>query len=162
MPSHRVERVAEAIREVVSTAILFELADPRVKGVTVLRAEVTGDLRNAAVFVTVMGTEAQQKLAMKGLRHAAGFLQSRVAARLQTRFTPALVFKVDEGVKKSVEISRLIDEAIASDRAAHASTTADNLEQENEDEDTELDLDDPDPTENDNESEDDESSAQRP
>jgi ribosome-binding factor A len=120
MPSHRVERVAEAIREVVSTAILFELADPRVKGVTVLRAEVTGDLRNAAVYVTVMGTEAQQKLAMKGLRHAAGFLQSRVAARLQTRFTPALVFKVDEGVKKSVEISRLIDEAIASDRAAHA------------------------------------------
>lgn len=128
MPSHRVERVAEAIREVVSTAILFELADPRVKGVTVLRAEVTGDLRNAAVFVTVMGTEAQQKLAMKGLRHAAGFLQSRVAARLQTRFTPALVFKVDEGVKKSVEISRLIDEAIASDRAAHATANPEVLD----------------------------------
>ena len=49
MPSHRVERIAEAIREVVSTAILFELADPRVKGVTVTRAEVTGDLRHATV-----------------------------------------------------------------------------------------------------------------
>jgi ribosome-binding factor A len=119
MPSHRVERVAEAIREVVSTAILFQVSDPRVKGITVLRAEVTGDLRNATVFVTVMGTESQQKLAMNGLRHAAGFIQSRVAARLQTRFTPALQFKIDEGVKKSVEISRLIDEAIASDRAAH-------------------------------------------
>lgn len=117
MPSHRVERIAEAIREVVSSAILFELADPRVQGVTVLRAEVTGDLRNATVFVSLMGTDAQQKLALRGLRHAGGYLQAKVAARLQTRFTPVLSFKVDEGVKKSIEISRLIDEAIASDRA---------------------------------------------
>ncbi len=116
MPSHRVQRVAEAIREVVSTAILFEVADPRVKGVTVLRAEVTGDLRNATVFVTTMGSESEQKLAMHGLNSARGFLQSKVAARLQTRYTPSLHFKQDEGVKKSIEISRLIDEAIASDR----------------------------------------------
>ncbi len=116
MPSHRVERVAEAIREVVSSAILFEVSDPRIKGVTVLRAEVTGDLRNATVYVSLMGSESEQKLAMRGLQHAAGFLQSKVASRLQTRFTPALTFKRDEGVKKSIEISRLIDEAIASDR----------------------------------------------
>jgi ribosome-binding factor A len=116
MPSHRTLRVAEAIREVVSQAILFEMADPRVKAVTVLRAEVSGDLRNATVWVSVMGTEAEQKLSMRGLQHAAGFLQSRVAARLQTRFTPALTFKLDDSVKKSIAISRLIDEAIASDR----------------------------------------------
>lgn len=124
MPSHRVERIAEAIREVVSSAILFELADPRVQGVTVLRAEVTGDLRNATVFVSLMGTDAQQKLALRGLRHAGGFLQAKVAARLQTRFTPVLTFKVDEGVKKSIEISRLIDEAIASDRAGREQAPA--------------------------------------
>lgn len=116
MPSHRVERVAEAIREVVSSAILFEVNDPRVKGITVLRAEVTGDLRNATVFVSTMGTEAEQKLAMRGLEHAAGFLQAKVAARLQTRFTPALAFKRDDSVKKSIAISRLIDEALAADR----------------------------------------------
>ena len=51
---------------------------------------------------------------MRGLQHAAGFLQSQVAARLQTRFTPVLAFKRDDSVKKSIEISRLIDEAIAS------------------------------------------------
>jgi ribosome-binding factor A len=116
MPSHRAQRVAEAIREVVASAILFEVADPRVQGVTVLGVEVTGDLRNATVFVSVMGTEAEQALALRGLRHAAGFLQARVAARLQTRFTPILSFKKDEGVKKSIAISRLIDEALASDR----------------------------------------------
>ena len=124
MPSHRILRVAEAIREVVASAILFDLADPRVKGVTVLSVEVTGDLRNATVLITVMGTESQQTLALRGLRHAAGFLQSRVAARLQTRFTPTLSFKKDEGVKKSIEISRLIDEAIASDRKPEAAPAA--------------------------------------
>ena len=116
MPSHRTLRIAEAIREVVSSAILFQISDPRIKGVTVLNVEVTGDLRHATVFVSVMGTETEQELAMRGLKHAAGYLQARVAARLQTRFTPALTFKLDEGVKKSIEISRLIDEALASDR----------------------------------------------
>jgi len=116
MPSHRVPRVAEAIREVVSAAILFNVADPRVRGITVLRVEVTGDLRHATVFVSAMGTESEQALALRGLKHASGFLQARVANRLQTRYTPILTFKVDDSVKKSIEISRLIDEALASDR----------------------------------------------
>jgi ribosome-binding factor A len=116
MPSHRVERIAEAIREVVSSAILFQVADPRVQGVTVLKVELSGDLRHAAVHVSIMGTEAEQNRAMHGLRSACGFLQSRVAGRLQTRTTPQLSFKLDDGVKKSIEMSRLIDEALASDR----------------------------------------------
>lgn len=120
MPSHRSLRIAEAIREVVSTAILFEVADPRVAGITVLRTEVSGDLHNATVFVSVMGTEAEQTTAMRGLQSAAGFLQAKVAARLQTRSTPHLVFKRDVGVKKSVEMSQVIDEALAADRAARA------------------------------------------
>src|SRR5438067_601522 len=98
MPSHRSLRIAQAIREVVSSAILFEVADPRVRAVTVLRVEVAGDLRTATVFVSIMGSEAEQNRAMQGLQHAAGFLQSRVAARLQTRFTPVLSFKRDDSV----------------------------------------------------------------
>jgi ribosome-binding factor A len=115
MPSHRSQRIAEAIREVVSSAILFEVADPRIHSVTVLGADVSGDLRHATVFVSVMGTQAEQNRALQGLNHAAGFLQSRVAARLQTRFTPVINFKLDNSVKKSIELSRLIDEAVASD-----------------------------------------------
>jgi ribosome-binding factor A len=125
MPSHRSLRMAEAIREVVSSAILFEVADPRVHSVTVLRVEVTGDLRNATIFVSVMGTEAEQKRAMQGLDSAAGFLQARVAARLQTRFTPTLAFKRDDSVKKSIAISRLIDDAIAADRRPELDADAD-------------------------------------
>ncbi len=121
MPSHRSLRMAEAIREVVATAILFDVADPRVRSVTVLRVEVSGDLRQAKAYVSVMGTEAEQRRALEGLNHATGFLQARVAARLQTRFTPVLSFQSDDRVKKSIEIGRLIDEAIASDQKAEAS-----------------------------------------
>jgi ribosome-binding factor A len=123
MPPYRSQRIAEAIREVVSTAILFEVADPRIHAVTVLRAEVSGDLRHATVYVSIMGTQAEQKRAMDGLHHAAGFLQARVAARLQTRFTPVLSFKLDDSVKKSIELSRLIDEAVSSDQRSESSNS---------------------------------------
>jgi ribosome-binding factor A len=125
MPSHRSQRMAEAIREVVATAILFEVADPRVHSVTVLRVELTGDLRQAKVYVSIMGTESERKRALEGLNHAAGFIQARVAARLQTRFTPVLSFKLDDSVKRSVELGRLIDEAVASDRKGDASSPPD-------------------------------------
>jgi ribosome-binding factor A len=113
MKTHRLARVAEAIREVASETILFELQDPRVKGVTVTRAEVSGDLQHAKVYVSIMGTPQEQKLTMHGLRHATGFVQAKLAKRLQTRYTPALTFVLDEGVKKSIEMTRLINEALA-------------------------------------------------
>jgi ribosome-binding factor A len=113
MKPHRLERVAEVIREVSSQTILFELRDPRVKNVTVTRAEVSGDLQHAKVYVSVMGTPTEQELTMHGLRSAAGFLQSKIADRLQTRFTPTVKFVLDQGVKKSIEMTRLINEALA-------------------------------------------------
>ena len=116
MPTHRSLRMAEAIREVVATTILFDVADPRVRSVTVLRVEVSSDLRSATVYVSIMGSEGERKQAFRGLVHATGFLQARVAARLQTRFTPVLSFKHDDSVKKSVELGRVIEDAIASDR----------------------------------------------
>jgi ribosome-binding factor A len=118
MKAHRLARVAEVVRELASETILFELRDPRVKGVTVTRAEVSGDLQHAKVYVSLMGSEAEQKLTLHGLKHATGFVQAKLAKRLQTRYTPALTFVVDQGVKKSIEVSRLIHEAMAQDKPA--------------------------------------------
>jgi ribosome-binding factor A len=112
MKQHRLARVAEVIREVASETILFELQDPRVKNVTVTRAEVAADLQHAKVFVSVMGTPKEQDLCMHGLRHSAGFVQSKLGKRLKTRFTPVVNFVLDQGVKKSIEITRLINEAL--------------------------------------------------
>jgi ribosome-binding factor A len=133
MAIHRAERMAEAIREVVAQAILFEVSDPRVRGITVTKAEVSPDLRVATVYISLMGNEKEQSLALRGLRHAGGFLQAKMAARLQTKFTPTLKFERDEGVKKSIEISRLIDDALAADRQAQALREARAAEAENDD-----------------------------
>lgn len=113
MSSRRIAKVAEAVREIVSTVVLFELKDPRVKHVTVLRAEVSPDLRNAKVYVSVMGDEKTQSLTLHGLNSARGFIQSKIAERLDTRYTPVLQFVSDPGVKFSAQASAVIREALA-------------------------------------------------
>ena len=118
MKTHRVARVAEVIREVAAETILFELQDPRVKNVTVTRAEVAADLQHAKVYVSIMGAPKEQDLCMHGLKHAAGFVQSKLASRLQTRFTPTLKFVLDEGVKKSLEITRILKAELGDQAAA--------------------------------------------
>ncbi len=120
MKTFRPARVAEAVREVASETILFELRDPRVKLVTVTRAEVSGDLQHAKVYVSVMGTEKEQQATLRGLQHAAGFVQSKLAKRLQTRYTPVITFVLDQGVKNSIEITRLINEALGKPPVAEA------------------------------------------
>jgi ribosome-binding factor A len=124
MKTHRLARVAEAVREVASETILYELRDPRVKMVTVTRTEVSGDLQHAKVYVSVMGTPQEQQLTLRGLQHAAGFIQSKLARRLQTRFTPVLQFVLDQGVKHSIEMTRLINEALAQSGVPEAQGSA--------------------------------------
>ena len=112
MTSRRALKAAEAVREVVSMAILAELNDPRIRDVTVTHVEVSGDLRHAKVHVSVMGDEKRQNLSLKGLQSAAGFLQSKVAKRIETRYTPRIEFILDQGVKKSIEVARILHEVL--------------------------------------------------
>ena len=116
MSSHRSLRVAEAIREVVASSILFEVSDPRVRNLTVLSAEVSPDLRYAKVFVSVLGDEREEKRVMHGLQSARGFLQSKIAARLQTRVTPELRFEIDNAAKRTTELLKLIETAVGNDQ----------------------------------------------
>lgn len=110
MTSRRLLKAAEAIREVVSMAILTELRDPRVQNVTVTGVEVAPDMRSAKVSVSVMGTEGQQHMCVNALQRSAGFLQSKLAKRIDTRYTPRLTFELDAGVKKSLEMARILHE----------------------------------------------------
>lgn len=115
MSSRRNARVASVIREVVSTSILQELRDPRIKNVTVLGADVSPDLRYAKIRVSIMGGEKEQSLTMHGLNSARGYLQSKVADRVKTRYTPELSFEVDHGIAKSIETSRILKEVLPQD-----------------------------------------------
>ena len=122
MASRRAQKAAEAIREVVGMAILADLNDPRIRDVTVTYVEVSGDLRLAKVHVSVMGDETKQQLSLRGLQSAAGFLQSKCARRINTRFTPKLEFRLDQGVKNSIEISRILKEVLPREASEQAET----------------------------------------
>ena len=122
MSERRLLKAAEAVRGVVSMAILTEVRDPRVKDITVTRVEMAPDMRSATVFVSVMGSAAREQLALRGLANAAGFLQSRIADRIETRYTPRLRFEVDAGVKHALEIARVLGQVLPAEPTTAAPT----------------------------------------
>lgn len=93
-------------------AILTDLHDPRIEDVTVTYVEVTPDMRGAKVHVSVMGSESKQKTCLKGLESSAGYLQAKIAQRIDTRYTPRLKFELDQGVKQSIAISKMLREVL--------------------------------------------------
>ena len=110
MTSRRLLKAAEAVREVVSMAILTEIRDPRVQHVTVTGVEVAPDMRSAKVLISVMAEEGKQHLCLKGLQNSSGFLQSQLAKKIDTRYVPRLKFELDSGVKKSLEVAKILHE----------------------------------------------------
>lgn len=123
MTSRRVQKAAQAIREVVSMAILADLRDPRIQGVTVTYVEVSPDMRLAKVHVSIMGDDAAQRLCLHGLQSAAGFLQQKISHRIDTRYTPRVRFELDMGVKKSIAIAKMLDEVLPDDSPPDSLTT---------------------------------------
>ena len=109
MTSRRLLKAAEAIREVVAASILTELRDPRVQDVTVVGVKVSPDMREAQVAVSIMGDESQQQLSLRGLQNAAGFLQSRIASRIEARYTPRLQFVIDKGIQHSLLVGEILE-----------------------------------------------------
>lgn len=128
MSSRRVLKAAEAIREVVAMAILTELRDPRIRDVTVTFVEVSGDMRQAKVHVSIMGDEGKQLLGLRGLQNASGFLQQKVGQRIETRYVPRLTFLLDQGVKNSIAVARILEEVLPKETAASADAPPDDPE----------------------------------
>jgi ribosome-binding factor A len=121
--SRRTEKVASVIRQVLSQGIATKLSDPRITSfASITRVEVSGDLMHASVYVSVMGSEADERKALAGLDHARGFLQSMLARKLTTRHCPQLRFVVDKGIKKQMETLALIDQISAELRESEAAS----------------------------------------
>ena len=141
-------------------AILTEIKDPRVQNVTVTFVEVSPDMRQAKVHVSVMGDETKQQLSLRGLQNSAGFLQSKVAKRIDTRYTPRLAFVLDLGVKRSIEISQILQSVLPPGPAVPESiSTEESLSDEDADADWEDD-EDADDDDVDDDSEDDSADAE--
>ena len=110
----RMRRVNAAVREVLSEAV-GELKDPRIGFVTVTGVETSADLRQAVVFVSVLGSERKREKTLEGLQAAHGLLQARIAGELRLKRTPRLTFEYDPTVERGVRMTQLIDELAPDD-----------------------------------------------
>jgi ribosome-binding factor A len=104
-------RVNESVREVLAEAV-GELKDPRIGFVTVTGVKTSADLRQATVFVSVLGSERKREQSLAGLEAAHGVLQAQIASELRLKRTPQLTFQYDPTVEEGVRMSKLIDELV--------------------------------------------------
>jgi ribosome-binding factor A len=112
--TERMRRVDAAVREVLSEAV-GELKDPRIGFVTVTGVSTSPDLREARVYVSILGSEDERERTLEGLAAAHGVLQSRLGRELKMKRTPRLTFEYDPTVERGVRMSRLIDELAPDD-----------------------------------------------
>jgi ribosome-binding factor A len=103
-------RVDEAVRAVLSDVITRDLKDPRVGFVTVTAVKTSPDLRNARVYVSVLGDDEEREDSLVGLRSAHGYLQRRVASELRLKHTPTLEFVFDESTERGIRIGELLEQ----------------------------------------------------
>ena len=104
----RIEKLQELIKQEMSKMLLKELKDPRIGFVTVTDVEMTGDLREAKIFVSVMGDEEQVKNSLEGLNSALGFVRREIGQRVRLRFTPEISFALDTSLDYGDHIQKLL------------------------------------------------------
>jgi len=106
----RVSRVAERIKQEMSEILQRELKDPRIGFVTVTGVDVTNDLSQATVYLSVLGGDAQKEATLAALGKARGFIRTEIGRRIQLRHVPELTFKFDSSIEYGSRIERLLDE----------------------------------------------------
>jgi len=111
MKSHRRERVASVVREIVCEAMAQRLNDPRVEPLTTItRVEMVGDLEIARIYLAIPGGDVTERRTLRAIRHASGFLQRIVAREMSIRQCPIIQFELDDAAKKARETLNLIAE----------------------------------------------------
>jgi len=112
--TRRTQRVGSLVRDTLGRLLLADLSDPRIDPArtSVVRVEVPEDLMTAKVFVSVLGDEALQRKTLRALKHATGHIQELLGRRLSLKHTPKLTFEFDKNFQETLEIYRLIDDAM--------------------------------------------------
>jgi ribosome-binding factor A len=119
-PSLRRARLIEAMRETLSELLLTETKDPRLAGVVVSAVELSGDLKLAKAYFSVIGDDERERQAADALAQARGFLRREIGRRLRLHNPPALEFLRDKGFERADRVQRILDEI-----KGHAQPTAD-------------------------------------
>ncbi|MHA6258752.1 30S ribosome-binding factor RbfA [Sporosarcina sp. CAU 1771] len=106
--SKRVNRVAEQMKKELGEIISQKVKDPRIGFITVTDVEVTGDLQQATIYISVLGSEKEKEDTLKGLLKARGFIRAEIGQRIKLRLTPEIDFKFDESVAYGSRIESLL------------------------------------------------------
>jgi ribosome-binding factor A len=107
----RTSRLSEEIRRELSSIIQNELKDPRIPMLTsIMRVDVTKDLKYAKVYVSVFGDDEKKQKCIEGLRSAAGFIRKEIGHRIKMRHTPEIIFEIDQSIEHGLHISKVISE----------------------------------------------------
>lgn len=109
MASRRQRQVAELLHEEISRIIQRETKDPRLGFVTITGVDVSPDLRQARVYVTVLGDKADAKSTLAGLASATRYFRSLLRESLSLRYIPELTFKLDTSLEQGLRIDALLD-----------------------------------------------------
>lgn len=111
--SRRVDRINGLLREEISNLILREIKDPRLHGVlTITQVQTSSDLRNAKVYISVMGDHGVDSSTLEGIRSAASFMRKQLRERLRLKYVPFLTFEIDNSLEDSQHIFGLMDRAL--------------------------------------------------
>ncbi|MBY7143627.1 30S ribosome-binding factor RbfA [Virgibacillus sp. NKC19-3] len=110
MSDVRANRVAEQMKKELGEIFTQKLKDPRIGFVTVMDVEVTGDLQQATIFISVLGDEQQKHDTLLGLSKAKGFIRSEIGQRIRLRKTPELMFEFDEAFDHGNRIETILRE----------------------------------------------------
>lgn len=110
--TRRIQRVADATKEIIAELLLREVRDPRIGMVTLTEVSISPDFSHARVLFSVFGDEARRNEALAGLRSATGFIRRAVAHRLRLRVVPELVFEFDPTLEQADRLSRLLKEVL--------------------------------------------------
>lgn len=109
MSDVRVRKLQEFIKQEVGNMLMRGLKDPRIGFVTVTEVEVTGDMRQATIYVSLFGKDEEKAASLKGLRNAAGHIRSELGKLLHLRYTPEIAFEADTSLDYSMHIESLLN-----------------------------------------------------
>ncbi|MBU1852546.1 MAG: 30S ribosome-binding factor RbfA [Candidatus Omnitrophica bacterium] len=105
----RSEKVQGQLKREISKILQEDLKDPRIGFVTITRIDLTGDLRHAKIYFSVLGDQANQESSVEGIQSAQGFIRKLVGDRLKLRYVPELSFIQDKSIEYSIDLEKTFD-----------------------------------------------------
>lgn len=108
-PYSRSQRVAEAIKRRMGEIIIRRIKDPRVGLISVTKVEVSADLRQASIYISIYGDEESKIQTIEGLENAKGFIRQEIGRGMKLRYLPQISFRIDGSIEESFRLKEILD-----------------------------------------------------